>query len=177
MSELLVGPEGLKAHYDELYRRYGASHQAVQWSSRETQERRFEVLCDVIEPADSVIDVGCGLGDLLGYLRQRKGFTGRYLGLDFVPGFVEHEDPPAAVGKREVFGNHEEPADPRRGARHRPRLVAEVFDAEAPFTPRGCIAQAWSVAEFLRAWIKLDMVRLQPDATDTATENAATVLR
>jgi predicted glycogen debranching enzyme len=30
--------------------------------------------------------------------------------------------------------------------------VAEVFDAEPPFTPRGCIAQAWGVAEVLRAW-------------------------
>jgi glycogen debranching enzyme len=29
-----------------------------------------------------------------------------------------------------------------------------VFDAEPPFTPRGCIAQAWSVAEVLRCWIK-----------------------
>ena len=32
--------------------------------------------------------------------------------------------------------------------------ISEIFDAEAPFTPRGCIAQAWSVAEVLRAWIK-----------------------
>jgi len=32
--------------------------------------------------------------------------------------------------------------------------IAEVFDAEAPFTPRGCIAQAWSVAEVLRCWAK-----------------------
>lgn len=28
--------------------------------------------------------------------------------------------------------------------------IAEIFDAEPPFTPRGCIAQAWSVAEVLR---------------------------
>jgi predicted glycogen debranching enzyme len=28
--------------------------------------------------------------------------------------------------------------------------IAEIFDAEAPYTPRGCIAQAWSVAEVLR---------------------------
>jgi predicted glycogen debranching enzyme len=28
--------------------------------------------------------------------------------------------------------------------------ISEVFDAEPPFTPRGCIAQAWSVAEVLR---------------------------
>jgi predicted glycogen debranching enzyme len=32
--------------------------------------------------------------------------------------------------------------------------VSEVFDAEAPFTPRGCIAQAWGVAEALRCWVK-----------------------
>ena len=30
--------------------------------------------------------------------------------------------------------------------------VSEIFDAEAPYAPRGCIAQAWSVAEWLRVW-------------------------
>ncbi len=33
--------------------------------------------------------------------------------------------------------------------------VSEVFDAEGLFTPRGCIAQAWSVAEILRVWVKV----------------------
>jgi predicted glycogen debranching enzyme len=32
--------------------------------------------------------------------------------------------------------------------------ISEIFDAEPPYTPRGCIAQAWSVAEVLRCWIK-----------------------
>ena len=32
--------------------------------------------------------------------------------------------------------------------------ISEIFDAEPPFTPRGCVAQAWSVAEVLRCWIK-----------------------
>jgi predicted glycogen debranching enzyme len=32
--------------------------------------------------------------------------------------------------------------------------ISEIFDAEPPFTPRGCIAQAWSVAEVLRCWAK-----------------------
>ena len=32
--------------------------------------------------------------------------------------------------------------------------LAEIFDAEPPYTPRGCIAQAWSVAEVLRCWAK-----------------------
>jgi len=30
--------------------------------------------------------------------------------------------------------------------------IAEIFDGEPPFAPNGCIAQAWSVAETLRAW-------------------------
>jgi predicted glycogen debranching enzyme len=32
--------------------------------------------------------------------------------------------------------------------------ISEVFDAEEPYTPRGCVAQAWSVAEVLRCWAK-----------------------
>ena len=32
--------------------------------------------------------------------------------------------------------------------------IAEIFDAEPPYTPRGCVAQAWSVAEVLRCWVK-----------------------
>ena len=32
--------------------------------------------------------------------------------------------------------------------------ISEVFDAEAPYYPRGCVAQAWSVAEMLRCWLK-----------------------
>jgi predicted glycogen debranching enzyme len=31
--------------------------------------------------------------------------------------------------------------------------LSEIFDAEQPYTPRGCIAQAWTVAEVLRAWL------------------------
>jgi predicted glycogen debranching enzyme len=30
--------------------------------------------------------------------------------------------------------------------------LGEIFDGEPPFAPRGCIAQAWTVAEVLRAW-------------------------
>jgi predicted glycogen debranching enzyme len=33
--------------------------------------------------------------------------------------------------------------------------INEIFDAESPFLPRGCIAQAWSVAEVLRCLVKV----------------------
>jgi predicted glycogen debranching enzyme len=32
--------------------------------------------------------------------------------------------------------------------------ISEIFDAEEPFAPRGCVAQAWSVAEVLRCYVK-----------------------
>jgi predicted glycogen debranching enzyme len=31
--------------------------------------------------------------------------------------------------------------------------LSEIFDGDAPMTARGCIAQAWTVAEVLRAWL------------------------
>jgi predicted glycogen debranching enzyme len=34
--------------------------------------------------------------------------------------------------------------------------ISEVFDGDPPYTPGGCIAQAWSVAEVLRAWVEVE---------------------
>jgi glycogen debranching enzyme len=33
--------------------------------------------------------------------------------------------------------------------------ISEIFDAEPPYTHRGCVAQAWSVAEVLRCFAKI----------------------
>jgi len=33
--------------------------------------------------------------------------------------------------------------------------ISEIFDAEAPYVPRGCVAQAWSVAEVLRCLMNI----------------------
>jgi len=40
--------------------------------------------------------------------------------------------------------------------------LSEIFDAEQPYTPRGCIAQAWTVAEVLRAWLLTDSSAAAP---------------
>jgi glycogen debranching enzyme len=39
--------------------------------------------------------------------------------------------------------------------------IGEIFDGDAPHTPRGCIAQAWSVAEPLRTYVE-DAVQVRP---------------
>lgn len=85
-----VASDELIEHYRSHFRQHGASHRAVLWSSENAQRSRFRVLCDVVEAQDSVVDVGCGIGDMLSYLRTERGFRGRYLGLDFVPDFIAH---------------------------------------------------------------------------------------
>jgi predicted glycogen debranching enzyme len=41
--------------------------------------------------------------------------------------------------------------------------VSEIFDADPPHAPRGCVAQAWSVAELLRAAVE-DVYATEPAA-------------
>ncbi len=48
--------------------------------------------------------------------------------------------------------------------------ISEIFDAEPPFKPRGCIAQAWSVAEVLRCWIATGPLSPQVEVAGTSGE-------
>ena len=35
--------------------------------------------------------------------------------------------------------------------------LSEIFDGDAPMKPQGCIAQAWTIAEVLRAWLATEV--------------------
>ena len=41
--------------------------------------------------------------------------------------------------------------------------ISEIFDGDAPQRPCGCVAQAWSVAEILRAYVE-DVKSVRPAA-------------
>jgi glycogen debranching enzyme len=52
--------------------------------------------------------------------------------------------------------------------------VSEVLDAGSPHTPGGCFAQAWSVAELLRAAVEdVYGIRQKPRTLDAARASAA----
>lgn len=77
-------------HYEERLARHGYSTQSLGWSKAGRHDLRFNVLAGpaLDDPRGSVLDVGCGFADLYQFLR-RRGWRGRYLGIDLVPGFVE----------------------------------------------------------------------------------------
>ena len=43
--------------------------------------------------------------------------------------------------------------------------IYEIFDGDPPYLPRGCISQAWSVAELLRCWVE-DIQNITPKYCD-----------
>jgi len=43
--------------------------------------------------------------------------------------------------------------------------IYEIFDGSPPYLPRGCITQAWSVAEILRCWVE-DIENITPKYED-----------
>jgi predicted glycogen debranching enzyme len=52
--------------------------------------------------------------------------------------------------------------------------ISEIFDGEAPFTAVGCFAQAWGVAEILRAWGELHECEVgQPSSRKARRSSAA----
>ena len=64
---------------------------------------------------------------------------------------------PFVSAYRRVYGDHERARSFLQPfihhlADHGLGSISEIFDGDPPFIPRGCIAQAWSVAEALRAW-------------------------
>jgi len=80
----------IRAFYADRLRR-AASHPArrVGWASVENQTRRFAVLTQIAALEGSrILDAGCGLGDLYGYLNQRlEQFS--YLGVDITEKMIE----------------------------------------------------------------------------------------
>lgn len=79
----------IRSFYEEALDRYGVDYRSLHWTSERSQLARFDVLYDIgIDIGCSIMDVGCGLGDLYEYVKARTGvFT--YAGYDISPKMVE----------------------------------------------------------------------------------------
>ena len=68
--------------YEDKVRRFGYDHRGLGFGSRSSQEKRFEALLALGDfDGRRLLDVGCGFGDFLRFLRDR-GIRPDYTGLD-----------------------------------------------------------------------------------------------
>ena len=76
--------------YTAAIKKHGETPRGVHWNSKHSQEKRFEVLSSFIQEKDfSLVDAGCGFGDLYFYLKDKEIGCTHYIGLDLSPSMVK----------------------------------------------------------------------------------------
>jgi glycogen debranching enzyme len=106
---------------------------------------------------------------------DRRRYAARYVGGPSERDAVYHQGTvwswllgPFAIAHYRVYGDAPRALGYLEGAAAHLRdacvgQVSEIFDGDAPFTPRGCFAQAWGVAEILRAWSEINAEDIDSD--------------
>lgn len=99
--------------YNTRFEEFGLSIKSTGWGSIESQRLRFQVLFRGISPkGKTILDVGCGLGDLLPFLQEATNGDFTYIGIDVADKLVNAAE--------ELYGG-----------RNRKFLVGDVFSADS----------------------------------------------
>lgn len=71
--------------YTSAIEMHGTSAEGVNWASKENQLLRFDALLELL-PKDlsssTIVDAGCGFGDLYTYMNKKKKTPKKYTGID-----------------------------------------------------------------------------------------------
>ncbi len=84
-------------YYEGLLAQHGENYLALDWNEPESQKLRFQILKEILiygKKASnvSILDVGCGFGDLYGFFKTEKLISRhriRYTGYDISPKLIE----------------------------------------------------------------------------------------
>ncbi len=72
--------------YQSALKKYGVSAEGVNWNSKYSQIKRFEIIYTLIQKEPSkttIVDAGCGFGDFYLYVKEQEKNFG-YIGIDIV---------------------------------------------------------------------------------------------
>ncbi len=76
--------------YNERLASLGETAQTLGWRDSSQQQLRFRILAEIADLSGcSILDIGCGFGDLLDYVRDAGVHDVRYTGTDLNPTLVE----------------------------------------------------------------------------------------
>lgn len=77
-----------KRLYQKSFRKYGVSHRAARWLSKDAMLIRYENLfADLNLEGKSIFEAGCGFGDAIPFINARA-VKFSYTGVDLVPEFI-----------------------------------------------------------------------------------------
>jgi SAM-dependent methyltransferase len=79
---------GVAAYYSSKLAEHGATPQGVDWNGQQSHDlRHCQFLRLLDDPGASVLDLGCGFGDFLRFLRMH-GYGGVFIGYDVAPDMI-----------------------------------------------------------------------------------------
>jgi SAM-dependent methyltransferase len=90
MSDLESILRNVATYYTSKLVAHGPTSQGVDWNGEQSQTQRHRQFLRLLgeEHGASILDLGCGYGDFLHFLRQ-QGFGGTYIGYDISPAMIE----------------------------------------------------------------------------------------
>lgn len=75
--------------FTDLVKKHGSNYKSVNWGSIDSQELRFKKLIEIGNlEKKSILDVGCGIGDMFSYIQKNK-INLEYCGVDITPKMIE----------------------------------------------------------------------------------------
>jgi len=114
-------------YYASKLEAHGSTPQGVDWNGIESHERRHRQFLRLFEgnPDASVLDLGCGFGDFLRFLRA-AGHRGRFVGYDIAPTMIQMA--------RELYGEN---VDHQWRVGAEPAEIADFAIASGIFNVKG----------------------------------------
>lgn len=101
--------ETIRKYYESKMGKGLPDYGVLGWESEEAQNLRFEILLSAVDlEGKSLLDVGCGMGNLLQYLKSRK-VNVSYTGTDILCSMIEQarlKNPGAMFHHADIFKNN-----------------------------------------------------------------------
>lgn len=97
-----------KTHYKKRFAKYGVDPKSLSWGSKGAAHQRFRQMWAEIDFNNmSVLDVGCGFGEMAKFLKKRYKSV-KYSGIDIIEEFIEEAQknfPEYSFLVRDYFNN------------------------------------------------------------------------